>query len=620
MAFCKPAQSYPEGWTATSWQGLACETCTCHGDVTVCLSPRCPNPHCDYQKGAEEEEEEEGPLINGAEEEEEEEGPLINPPALCRVSSTVMGMCVCQDGDITCSAAECQPITCQPGESKVLKVLVVVVFQGESKVLKVLAVVVLVVFQGESKVLKVLVLVVLVVFQGESKVLKVLVVVVFQGESKLLKFLVVLVFQGESKVLKVLIVVVLAVFQGPRHVGPASAVKEVRGNQGLLSSTTGRCVTMETCGTGTGCEFCSCERGQVVCRNAECGRLSCQQNKARWTDGACRECECEDGQVRCYLRTCPTCRPGTLALSKDGHCCPQCTKVCHSSCASCWGPSASQCSECQGPLLLNQGPCVDSCGEGLYPQDNTCHNCHPSCRSCQGLGGSDCLRCLRPEDVLLPVDPHLPHGTCSPSCPAHFYLDTLHTCRACHATCEACSGESAAHCLSCPPLASLQHGLLQDQLPRLHLPAPLRGLSHGLIVDSGLCVPACPLRYYDGGHMVCHVCDEQCGSCSGPGVCTSCRDPAKVLLFGECQYDRCAHQYYLNTTTRTCTEGSLPLVQHLWSSHLWHYCSLYDPGEHVGVQALSCSTKPSMHWRQSSGRGPRHTLPPKHRMRKHMDS
>lgn len=36
------------------------------------------------------------------------------------------------------------------------------------------------------------------------------------------------------------------------------------------------------------------------------------------------------------------------------------------------------------------------------------------------------------------------------------------------------------------------------------------------------------------------------------GVCTACRDPAKVLLFGECQYESCAHQYYLNTTTRVC--------------------------------------------------------------------
>lgn len=28
---------------------------------------------------------------------------------------------------------------------------------------------------------------------------------------------------------------------------------------------------------GTGCEFCSCNRGQVLCRRAECGRVECPQ-------------------------------------------------------------------------------------------------------------------------------------------------------------------------------------------------------------------------------------------------------------------------------------------------------------------------------------------------------
>lgn len=27
----------------------------------------------------------------------------------------------------------------------------------------------------------------------------------------------------------------------------------------------------------TGCEFCTCNRGQVVCQRAECGRVECQQ-------------------------------------------------------------------------------------------------------------------------------------------------------------------------------------------------------------------------------------------------------------------------------------------------------------------------------------------------------
>lgn len=48
------------------------------------------------------------------------------------------------------------------------------------------------------------------------------------------------------------------------------------------------------------------------------------QDLARWTDGGCRECECRDAQVTCYLRSCPTCPPGTLAITQEGLCCPEC--------------------------------------------------------------------------------------------------------------------------------------------------------------------------------------------------------------------------------------------------------------------------------------------------------
>lgn len=52
--------------------------------------------------------------------------------------------------------------------------------------------------------------------------------------------------------------------------------------------------------------------------------------------------------------------------------------ACHSSCTSCWGPSVSQCTSCSGGLLLHQGQCVETCGEGLYSQDHTCHSKKPS--------------------------------------------------------------------------------------------------------------------------------------------------------------------------------------------------------------------------------------------------
>ncbi|XP_068615370.1 extracellular matrix organizing protein FRAS1-like, partial [Brachionichthys hirsutus] len=649
---------------------------------------------------------------------------------------------------------------------------------------------------------------------------------------------------------------------------------------------------------GTGCEFCTCNRGQVVCRRAECARLECPQGSelihlqgkccpecssvkpscvsegksykdlAQWTDSSCRECECRDAHVTCYLRSCPTCPQGTLAITREGKCCPECHQVqchddcltcsgtphhcdscrepkafhhlghclstcpagyyaesglclacpsscaacsgglgclscgsqlpllsaessqclefcppgsyqhdqthcrschescsecrgpgrqdcvtcsdpaallkdgecvpdcgsgfynqqghcyacesscascfpdnpkctsclpgtalhhgkcishcppqhyldthsrcraCHVSCSSCWGPAVSQCSLCPDGLLLHQGQCVEACGEGLYSQDNTCQNCHPSCRSCEGPLASDCLHCLKPEEVLLLQASHLQHGVCMAGCPAHSFLDHMQTCRechpscwlcsgtsadnctscpspsdlyqdrcvpscpqgffsqedqcqACHPSCQTCSGSSQADCTSCPPLASLHSGYCrtncQDghflntvtgeclqcssdcqrctadlqtgigsvclwcEAPRKwllgdhcvsHCPqghygwhgacirchpsceacsgaGPLSCTScppNSVLLLSGLCAPKCSIGYYDDGHGICKPCDSQCLTCDLAGVCTSCRDPTRVLLFGECQYDSCAHQYYLNTTTRACRE------------------------------------------------------------------
>ncbi|CDQ94813.1 unnamed protein product [Oncorhynchus mykiss] len=108
-------------------------------------------------------------------------------------------------------------------------------------------------------------------------------------------------------------------------------------------------------------------------------------------------------------------------------------RACHSSCWSCSGPSVSQCTLCSQGLSLHQGQCLESCGDGLYHQDQTCHICHPSCRGCLGPLASDCLRCLKPQEALLPQNSHThrarPHGVCVDRCPARFYLDAQHTCR-----------------------------------------------------------------------------------------------------------------------------------------------------------------------------------------------
>ncbi|MEQ2224782.1 hypothetical protein ILYODFUR_011079, partial [Ilyodon furcidens] len=200
---------------------------------------------------------------------------------------------------------------------------------------------------------------------------------------------------------------------------------------------------------GGGCHgSCSKCRGLT---QQEC--LSCSDPAASLKDGVC-VFDCGAGYYNqegiCYAcdLSCASCFPDnpkcmscpTGTALHHGKCITQCPtqhyvdnhsrcRACHSSCATCWGPSVSHCISCPSGLLLHQGQCVEACGEGLYPQDSTCHNCHPSCRSCVGPLASDCLRCLKPEEVLLPQHIHLRHGICTSGCPEHSFLDNLQTCR-----------------------------------------------------------------------------------------------------------------------------------------------------------------------------------------------
>uniref|UniRef100_A0A8C7MVD0 Fraser extracellular matrix complex subunit 1 n=1 Tax=Oncorhynchus kisutch TaxID=8019 RepID=A0A8C7MVD0_ONCKI len=213
-------------------------------------------------------------------------------------------------------------------------------------------------------------------------------------------------------------------------------------------------------------------------------------------------------------------------------------RECHTSCLQCTGGSGQNCTSCAPPYVLQEGQCFLRCPPGYNIQDNTCQGCHPSCQECSGPSKADCVSC--------PPLAKFHNGYCTTSCPEGEFLHPQGYCQGkvvclicclliqshsclflpgCHASCEGCSGEGPLSCTSCP--------------------AP------NFLLTSGLCAPTCPLGYYAEGDRPC---GSQCLSCETGGECTSCRDPGKVLMFGECQYDSCAHQYYFNTTIRTCRE------------------------------------------------------------------
>ncbi|KAG7467854.1 extracellular matrix FRAS1, partial [Solea senegalensis] len=235
--------------------------------------------------------------------------------------------------------------------------------------------------------------------------------------------------------------------------------------------------------SGTGCEFCSCVRGQVLCQGAECGRVECPQGSAfvhlpgkccpecssvraaclhqglsfkdmdQWTDGSCRECECHDAQVTCYLRSCPSCPPATLAVARDDQCCPECHPVqCHVDCLSCSG-TADHCETCRDlKAVLHLGRCLSICPPGHYAEGRVCSACQSSCATCSSRW--DCLSCGSQRPLL-----SAEHDQCLTSCPRGSYQHDQTHCRHCDESCSDCRGPSRQECVSCSdPAALLKHG------------------------------------------------------------------------------------------------------------------------------------------------------------------
>uniref|UniRef100_A0A4W3I1G5 Fraser extracellular matrix complex subunit 1 n=1 Tax=Callorhinchus milii TaxID=7868 RepID=A0A4W3I1G5_CALMI len=244
---------------------------------------------------------------------------------------------------------------------------------------------------------------------------------------------------------------------------------------------------------------------------------------------------------------------------------------CHSTCSSCTGSSPENCTACSSPKVLYENKCLHQCPEGFYSQDNICYPCHPSCRACDGPSDSDCTAC-HPHVALL-------NRYCRTSCEDGQYLNLVGFCVDCHSQCQSCVADLQNtgsicldcknprevllrdHCFSrCPTGYFLNRGTCK----RCH--ASCRTCSSEgpfgcstcradlVLAHNNMCVPACFPGFYSDNTQACQPCSSQCLTCESRSACLSCKDPAKVLLFGECQYEACAQQYYLDYSTMTCRE------------------------------------------------------------------
>uniref|UniRef100_A0A8C5XSK4 Fraser extracellular matrix complex subunit 1 n=1 Tax=Microcebus murinus TaxID=30608 RepID=A0A8C5XSK4_MICMU len=246
--------------------------------------------------------------------------------------------------------------------------------------------------------------------------------------------------------------------------------------------------------------------------------------------------------------------------------------ACHESCSGCAGRSPHNCTACGPPLVLLAGRCLPRCPDGFFDQDGGCAECHPTCRQCRGPSESDCISC----------HPHasLSGGSCRTGCREGQFLDLAGHCADCHPLCQLCTANlhspDGSLCLQCRDPGHLPLGDLcvpacpsgyheqRGACERCHSscracrgPGPFSCSScqASLVLSHlGTCSPTCFPGHYLDGSRACQPCGPHCHSCDGPASCTSCRDPRKVLLFGECRDEGCPPQHYLDFPTNTCKE------------------------------------------------------------------
>uniref|UniRef100_A0AAQ5XP38 Proprotein convertase subtilisin/kexin type 6 n=1 Tax=Amphiprion ocellaris TaxID=80972 RepID=A0AAQ5XP38_AMPOC len=169
---------------------------------------------------------------------------------------------------------------------------------------------------------------------------------------------------------------------------------------------------------------------------------------------------------------------------------------CSKGCEKCVGRSA--CVSCRRGLYLStlNSSCISTCPPGYFADENQkqCVKCHDTCMTCLRFADR-CTACREGYSLT--------GMTCVPDCTngTFFHLEEM-TCSPCHSSCWTCTGPGKEECIQC---------------------------AGGYLQQEWRCVQDCTPGYFSGEaaglpHKMCHRCEENCLSCSGPGTtCTKCK-------------------------------------------------------------------------------------------------
>nr|XP_017011802.2 furin-like protease 2 isoform X4 [Drosophila takahashii] len=287
-------------------------------------------------------------------------------------------------------------------------------------------------------------------------------------------------------------------------------------------------------------------------RNRTC--VPCEPNCASCQDHPefCTSC---DHHLVMHENKCYSACPLDTYETEDNKC-----AFCHSTCATCNGPTDQNCITCRSSRYAWQNKCLISCPDGFYADKKRleCMPCQEGCKTCTSNGF--CSECLQ-NWTLNKSDKCIVAGSevCSES---EFFSRTEGQCSPCHASCGSCNGPAETNCMSCAPSRLLEQsrcvngcreGFFMEAgsvcSPCLHTCSQCvsrtncSNCSKGLELQNGECRTTCADGYYsDRG--VCAKCYLSCHTCSGPrrNQCVQC--PAGwQLAAGEC-HPECPEGFY----------------------------------------------------------------------------
>ncbi|XP_063737763.1 proprotein convertase subtilisin/kexin type 6-like isoform X2 [Eleginops maclovinus] len=222
--------------------------------------------------------------------------------------------------------------------------------------------------------------------------------------------------------------------------------------------------------------------------------------------------------------------------------------LCHTECGDqgCDGPDSDHCLNCvhfSSGSLKSGRTCVSHCPLGHYEDvpSRRCRRCFKGCEGCEGRSASSCLSCRRGFYL------NTLNSSCIHICPTGYFADeNQRQCLKCHDTCMQCL-RYADRCTACSEGYSLAgmtcvpkctngtfFNVEEMTCSTCHSSCPgtreCIQCAEGFLQQQWRCVQSCSPEYYPGEaaevpHKMCHRCEENCLSCSGPGtMCTKCKE------------------------------------------------------------------------------------------------